>query len=212
MSCYPLHNQQPALATKENEPLNASRDPIIPGEFVERNSAMQGDDTAKEGPHTTGNGEERTEDGRSTTGNGEDNPMYSHGLDEDSSNKDIQGWTQERETLWCREVALTARKQKAPREPTLPLVAGPSQSKEKAIDLGNMDQQEQAQMLIYWNMRKARKATPSTGSNTVPLPDNPLDRKSSEIHRHLDELERENQTLRADRRQPSPSRNDHKHK
>ncbi|KAL4256240.1 hypothetical protein AB1N83_013627 [Pleurotus pulmonarius] len=121
---------------------------------------------------------------------------------------------EERETLRRREAALESRKgkQKVPARAPSPPIAGPSQPKGKAIDLGNLNRQEQARLLAYWNVRKARENTPGTGSNAVPLPDNVPGREPSELRRRLDELERENRALKENREGQSAHTDDRKRK
>ncbi|KDQ25212.1 hypothetical protein PLEOSDRAFT_169296 [Pleurotus ostreatus PC15] len=239
----------------QQEPMDASRDPLFPGEYVERNSAAQGDDMAKEGSDAAANGEEATKEGHGTARDGEDSNSDGHEQEPYGEPVDDQGWRrverrksrsrgrnpptrslrrhvslddnyfnnirsayvnlndEERERLRRRETALAAKKgNPAPRAYSPSPEAGPSKPKGKAIDLGNLNRQEQARILAYWNVRKARNGTPGTGSNAVPIPENIPDRESTEVRRRLNELESENRALRETLGQHPPHLEDEPHR
>ncbi|KAF9494664.1 hypothetical protein BDN71DRAFT_1507500 [Pleurotus eryngii] len=51
--------------------MDAFQDPLVPGEFVEKNSVVYGDDMAKDGTDTTVNGKDMAENGQHTAEDGE---------------------------------------------------------------------------------------------------------------------------------------------
>ncbi|KAF4605750.1 hypothetical protein EYR40_004540 [Pleurotus pulmonarius] len=204
-----------------------------------QHAAAKGEESTQEGHHSAEEGEENTVDGGKdpafnniddTQGWTQVNRRKNHSrdrstpslrrhvsLDDNYFNNIRSAYVslnnEERETLRRREAALASQKgkPKAPRSPSPP-VAGPSQSKGKAIDLGNLNRQEQARLLAYWNIRKARERTPGTGGNAVPLPETPPDRESSEMRRRLEALETENRILRENRERPPSQAGDRKRK